>query len=62
MSNKPLKASDQRKLNDLMKKKPRSVETMMMFPPYMYIVSEGIKTEPNYIRGLVDKINNKYKK
>ena len=62
MSNKPLKASDQRKLNDLMKKKTRSVETMMMFPPYMYIVSEGIKTEPNYICGLVDKINKKYKK
>ena len=62
MSNKPLKASDQRKLNDMMKKKVRTVETMMMFPPYMYIVSEGVKTEPNYIRGLVDKINNKYKK
>ena len=25
-------------------------------PPYMYIVSEGIKTEPNYIRGFVDEI------
>jgi len=28
----------------------------------MYIVSEGIKTEPNYICGLADKINTKYKK
>ena len=62
MSNKPLKASDQKKVNDLLKKRVRSIETRMMFPPYMYIVSEGTKTEPNYICGLVNKINNKYKK
>lgn len=62
MSNKPLKASDQKKLNAIMEKKIRKVETMMTFPPYMYIVSEGVKTEPNYIKGLVDKINAKYQK
>lgn len=62
MSNRPLKMSDKKKLNSLMEKKKRSVETKMMFPPYMYIVSEGIKTEPNYICGLINKINSKYKK
>lgn len=29
-------------------------------PPYMYIVSEGTKTEPNYIKGFADAINAKY--
>lgn len=29
-------------------------------PPYIYIVSEGTKTEPYYIRGLVNAINAKY--
>lgn len=29
-------------------------------PPYIFIVSEGTKTEPNYIKGLADSINRKY--
>ena len=29
-------------------------------PPYMYIVSEGTKTEPNYILGMAKAINAKY--
>lgn len=62
MSNKPLKASDQKKLNELMKKKTRKSEFIEELPPYMYILSEGTKTEPNYINGIVSKINEKYNK
>lgn len=29
-------------------------------PPYTFIVCEGVKTEPNYIKGLADKINEKF--
>ena len=61
MSNKPIKMSDRKKLNDVMKRKKRSVETIPQLPPCMYIVSEGTKTEPNYIEGMADTINKKYK-
>lgn len=62
MSNKPLKASDQRKLEQIVAKKAKSIEFLHQVPPYMYIVSEGTKTEPNYIRSIVDAINKKYNK
>ncbi len=62
MSNKPLKISEQKRLQEKMKKKQRIVEARIQFPPYMYIVSEGTKTEPNYINGLVNKINSWCKK
>lgn len=62
MSKHPLKMSDKKKLDKLMEKKKRSIETKMTFPPYMYIVCEGTKTEPNYILGIAEQINNKYKK
>lgn len=62
MSNKPLKVSDRKRVNELMKKKTRKTEFMEELPPYMYILSEGTKTEPNYINGIVSKINEKYSK
>ena len=59
MSLKPLKASDQRILNGIMQ--PRKKEILDELPPYTYIVSEGVKTEPNYISGFTDEINEKYR-
>lgn len=35
-------------------------ESILPPPPYTYIVTEGEKTEPNYIKGFTDKINKKY--
>lgn len=61
MSNKPLKASDQKKLKSLMSKKAREIEVRHTAPPYMYIFSEGTKTEPYYIKGIVKAVNEKYK-
>lgn len=59
MSLKPLKASDQRKINEKMQK--RKKEILDDLPPFIYIISEGVKTEPNYISGLADAINCKYR-
>lgn len=61
MSLKPLKASDQKKVNLAIQKKKKDIGTVHKLPPYTYIISEGIKTEPYYIKGLVDVINNKYR-
>lgn len=61
MSNKPLKASDQKKLNSLMSKKEKEIEVRHTAPPYMYIFSEGTKTEPYYIKGIVNAVNEKYR-
>lgn len=62
MSLKPKKASElkrsQRELQVKMQKKQR--ELLDELPPYIYIVSEGTKTEPYYIRGLTDEINKKF--
>ena len=62
MSLKPLKVSEQKKnqkkINEKMKKKKK--EPLEILPPYMYIISEGTKTEPNYIHGIVDLINVKF--
>lgn len=60
MSLKPLKASDQKKVNLMMQNKKKQVETLHQLPPYTYIISEGVKTEPYYISGLADAINCKY--
>lgn len=60
MSLKPLKASDQKKINSMMQKKKKKIEKIHELPPYMYIISEGTKTEPYYIKGMVDEINKKY--
>lgn len=62
MSLKPLKISDQRKKQEKInaKMEKRKKELIDEPPPYMYIVSEGTRTEPNYIRGLSKSINSKY--
>lgn len=58
LSNKPLKHSDAKKLQKLMSRPPRSVGNRFI-PPYTLIVSEGVKTEPNYIKSVADIINEK---
>ena len=61
MSLKPKKKSDLKKIEEKMKVKASKMESMQHLPPYTMIVSEGIKTEPIYIKGLVNKVNEKYK-
>ncbi|MDE7013679.1 MAG: RloB family protein [Kineothrix sp.] len=62
MSLKPIKFSEtkrsQKELKSKMQKKAKPL--LDFLPPYTYIVSEGTKTEPNYIIGMTDKINAKY--
>ncbi|MDD7388574.1 MAG: RloB family protein [Lachnospiraceae bacterium] len=60
MSLKPKKKSDEKKLKAKMKVKESKMDSLSVLPPYTMIVSEGIKTEPFYIQGIVDKINAKY--
>lgn len=59
MSLKPKKHSE--KIKDKMKTLPSKMDSRNPLPPYTLIVSEGIKTEPLYLKGLVDKINAQYK-
>lgn len=61
MSLKPKKKSDLKKIEEKMKVKASKMASMQRLPPYTMIVSEGIKTEPIYIKGLVNKVNEKYK-
>lgn len=61
MSLKPLKASDKKKLEAIMQKKEKRIDELHQLPPYTVIFSEGIKTEPFYIQGLTNQINQKYK-
>lgn len=61
MSLKPKKKSDLKKIENKMKSKESKMNTKELLPPYTMIVSEGIKTEPIYLRGFVSKINAKYK-
>ena len=61
MSLKPKKKSEVKKIEEKMKTKSSKMNSMNILPPYTMIVSEGIKTEPLYIKGLVDKINERYK-
>lgn len=44
-----------------MKAKASKMDTLNELPPYTMIVSEGIKTEPLYLKGFVSKINEKYR-
>lgn len=62
MSLKPLKASEQKKNQERInaKMQKRKKELLDDLPPYIYIVSEGIKTEPNYIKGIAGVINSKF--
>lgn len=61
MSLKPKKKSDLKKIQAKMKAKESKMNTKELLPPYTMIVSEGIKTEPIYLRGFASKINIKYK-
>lgn len=61
MSLKPKKHSDQIKIAEKMKQKQSKMNTKYQLPPYTLIVSEGVKTEPLYLNGLVNKINEQYK-
>lgn len=61
MSLKPKKHSEQFKIAEKMKQKESKMNTKYQLPPYTLIVSEGVKTEPLYLNGLVDKINAQYK-
>lgn len=62
MSLRPLKASEQKKNQEKInaKMQKRKKELLDDLPPYIYIVSEGIKTEPNYISGMAKVINSKF--
>lgn len=62
MSLKPAKKSDQKKQEELRSKmQKRKQKDTPSFPPCTYIATEGTKTEPNYLRGLVRQINQRYK-
>lgn len=61
MSLKPKKHSDEKKIREKLRQKTTRMETKYKLPPYTLIVSEGIKTEPYYLRGFVDRINRQYK-
>ena len=61
MSLKPKKHSDRVKIAEKMKQKQSKMDTKYQLPPYTLIVSEGVKTEPLYLNGLVNKINEQYK-
>jgi hypothetical protein len=43
-----------------MEKKRKNIEELHQLPPYTVIFSEGIKTEPFYIKGLTQQVNRKY--
>ena len=58
MSNKPIKKSDVKKLNTVFERKLRIQNSIL--PPYTFILSDGTKTEPNYVKDMVGKINKKY--
>lgn len=59
MSNKPIKKSEQNKALEKMQKRKKTIIDDP--PPYTYIISEGVKTEPNYIMGFANAVNEKYK-
>lgn len=61
MSLKPKKHSDLKKIQDKMKHKDSKMNTKYKLPPYTMIVCEGIKTEPLYLKGFAQKINEQYK-
>lgn len=60
MSNKPLKAGDQRQLEKKLERKRKQIESTVTLPPHTVIFCEGTKTEPSYIRGFAQAINTKY--
>lgn len=61
MSLKTKKVSEIKKIEAKMKTKASKMDSLNKLPPYTMIVSEGVKTEPIYIQGFVDKVNEHYK-
>lgn len=61
MTLRPPKHSDRKKLQEKMHQQKKKIEQKHQLPPYILIVSEGIKTEPFYLKGFVKKINERYK-
>ena len=61
MSLKPKKHSDKKKIQEKMQQKKSRMGTLHKLPPYTMIICEGVKTEPLYLKGFVNKINEKYK-
>jgi hypothetical protein len=61
LSLKPKKKSDLKRIAEKMKSKESEMNTKTLLPPYTMIVSEGKKTEPNYLRGFVSEVNAKCK-
>ncbi len=61
MSDQPLKATTKEKIESVMERKRKQIEVLQPLPPYTAIFCEGIKTEPLYIQGFTNKINQKYK-
>ena len=61
MSNKPLKFSELKKQRQKSIENQRKNVPSYTFPPYTMIVTEGTKTEPYYLRGLVESINSYYR-
>ena len=60
MSNHPLKHSEIKALKEKIARKKKPVDQIPLLPPRMLIASEGTKTEPYYISGIVSKINQRY--
>lgn len=61
MSLKPKKVSEIKKIEAKLKAKASKMDSLNKLPPYTMIVCEGVKTEPFYIQGFVDKVNERYK-
>ena len=59
MNLKPIKASNQKIINEKMQR--RKKELLDDLPLFTYIICEGVKTEPNYISGFANAINIKYR-
>lgn len=52
----------QKLINKKMERKRKiSFDSLQMLPPYTFIVTEGSKTEPNYLNGFAAQINAKYR-
>ena len=64
MSLKPKKHSENKKEQSRLQEKMKNRQKKMnlpLLPPYIYIISEGTKTEPYYIGAIAGKINEKYR-
>ncbi|MDR1687546.1 MAG: RloB family protein [Clostridiales bacterium] len=66
MSKKPLKHGDQKVIDERLRlkaaKKIRRTEELPLLPPITKIFCEGTKTEPHYLKEIVNSITERYKK